>query len=505
MSEQGAQSIPLAERLAERLNPVLVRELHQGVRSRAFIVALGLVLLANALAAVLIAANLSEMRPGEPFLHALTTLISALVLVVPVRALFAMVREVEPGLSEQLLLTRLRPRRIVHGQLLAAAFHIFALTGLFAPLLALTYLLRGVDVVAIVLGLGLAAGLALALAGGALALGSLARVRALAPLARALGLFGVFSGAGVATPLILEGLGDLVQWYASDPEEFRNALLGMLGALVLGLWLCELVATAMLSHPFENRSTGFRVHAWAVAAAAFGFVLAAVPQRFLDEALPAAGAVACALAAPVWLIAATEEESFSPRVRRHVPPSRLLAALAAVFLPGGGRGLLWVLCSAALLLAGGLGLPPLLAGTPADPAVAVVLAMVLLYGVLYAAVGRVVRGRMRPGLRASWLARALLLGIALLGSLLPLLLDAIVGGGIERWHPGHILDPVWTLVELRRIRRAHDPVLILGVLAALAVLAAAPSMRRGLAESWHAAAARRGRARPAPAAPAAAR
>jgi hypothetical protein len=476
----AADAESAASRFADRLNPVLLRELRQGIRSRSFLVGLALVLAAIALVAVLIAASAEDMSAGEPFLAALSTLVGASIFIIPARALFAIGREVEPGMSEQILLSKLSPGQIVNGHLYAAAFHAVVFISLFAPLLALTYLLRGVDVLQVAIGLGAAAMLSLATSAAGVAIGSLGRWRAALPAVRALGAAGLTFAAGGGIVFISEALPELMRVRTFDPQVFRSMLLLSVLILALVVSLGRLVATAMLSHPFENRSTAFRVHGLVTTVLCMGWVAWALPSTVLDEAAPATAFVLCFFLAPLWVIAATEEEQLSPRVRLFVPKRSLLALLAAPLFPGGGRGLLFALGSAGLLVALLLGIPSWLTPGGVDASDASFTAMAVLYLLFYAATGRVIRSRLGSGERRSWFARAAVLIVFALGCVAPLILDAVIGGGVHRWHPGHILNPFWTIDA--HSRHLAEPMLMLGGLTACMFLLATPAILRGLRE-----------------------
>ncbi len=479
----------LAERLLDRLNPVLVRELRQGTRSRAFRVGHAFTLVAVAVVAVAIASLGDDLDQGQAFMIALGALWPVILFVVPARAMGSASREMSADLAEHVLLTRLGPGRIVSGHLQAAMAHILITLSLFSPLLALTYLLRGVDVQGIALSLALAASGGLATASGAVALGSLARYGRAAAAARVLGGVGIafFAlgsiGSGPSFFLLL-GRGGL------PASELLAALAGY--ATALGFWvaLAWLIARAALSHPFENRSTGFRVHALLMAAACVGLVVAFAPAHSVAEGLAASCAVAVLLAFPAAFFAATEEDALSPRVRCHVPRRGPLALLAAPFLPGGGRGLVF----AALLLAG-LGAVELVG----QQGIATRLWManderaIFMLGILYAAfylsAARLLRGRLGRGARSNWIARGAMVVFMFLGCVVPLVVEALATGDIGRWHAGHVLNPFWTIAEAGR--NPDEALGVLGLLAAAAVLLNVPAMATGVREVLDAAAARR--------------
>jgi ABC-type transport system involved in cytochrome c biogenesis permease component len=113
----------------------------------------------------------SASRAGG--LHARAEILTLLVGLSPFIAFLSMRQEVSSGTVEHLMLSKLSPGAVVRGKLAAAVVQIVVVISLFAPLLALTWLLRGVDVrtIAALLTLALIAGISavsVGICGGAL-------------------------------------------------------------------------------------------------------------------------------------------------------------------------------------------------------------------------------------------------------------------------------------------------------------------------------------------------
>ena len=157
-----AGALPLTERLSDRLNPILLREVQQALNGRAFLVTVFLALLGIVIVALSYAGggDLQRSTGREALTVALMILAPMVGLIVPFIAFLSMRQEVSSGTVEHLMLSRLTPGSVVRGKLAAAVVQIVVVISLFAPLLALTWLLRGVDVGTI------AALLTLALLGG---------------------------------------------------------------------------------------------------------------------------------------------------------------------------------------------------------------------------------------------------------------------------------------------------------------------------------------------------
>lgn len=197
---------PWAERLADWAGPLVVKEVRADLRSRAFAAAFGLMLLVG-FVVVLVNAALSTRgvtaRGGYAFVGTATAFALFGHLLVPVIAYRAMVKEREDETWVLLVLTGLGAAGIVRGKHLSAVAQLGLGAAASAPFMLLSYLLAGVGLLNVVLGVWWHLGLAFLLTSVALGLGAQAESR----LERAAGLFVVLAlGAGAGLPsLVLSG------------------------------------------------------------------------------------------------------------------------------------------------------------------------------------------------------------------------------------------------------------------------------------------------------------
>ena len=435
--------LPRWHRLSDRLNPILVREVQQALSSKAFLGTLFLALIS----VLVLAAVIATMTLGGDdtvgrgaFAACLGTLAPILVFILPLQAFFSMMQEVRAGSAEMLLLSHLTPAQIVRGKVQAAAVLFVLYLAIFAPLIALTYLLRGVDVGMIAFALLLALIVALAASSLGIAAGALTRARVLTPLWIAM----VTVVLGIATGMAIAGGVGLVMEFAhfSRRAEFWQVLGSIALGLAAALWLFALVAKTQLTHPNENRSTPFRVFAVVSVLVIAGWIVLVADRRDLAEALPVFALVALTIYAGVGLFLTCEDDELSPRVRTQVP--RHGALFAAPFLPGGALGFGFTLLWLALVLALGLWLPYLLVGGGRPWAVRSAI-MIAEYLVIYLGYAAWLRRRLPRGPHGSWLARGLVvmtLGLACLG---PMLIEVFLARRGVRWSPLHILNPFFTI------------------------------------------------------------
>ena len=490
----------LGERVSDRVNPILVRELLQALNGRAFLATLTLSLFVIVLVALSSTSDADLSRPtgGRAFVLALRALTPVLLFLLPFRAFLSMRQEVAPGTLEHLLLSRLTPGRIVRGKLLAGCVEFGLFLSVFAPLLALTYLLRGIDIPTIALMLALAFLGAFTATTLAVAMGALSRW----PAGRALPLVVLALGLAVTTVGLVGSMPQIVWSVALLPQqkEAVDALIAVLLPIGLGCVLLSLVACAALAHPYENRSTTFR--AFAIGSLLIGIAwMTYFATRYrstgfirigVAEYVPVFVAMCTLPLIPFWLFAVTEEEAFSPRTRTTVPRRRVLALLAAPFLPGGGRGMLFTLLLAGVAIAGAALCPRWFEGR--GPGLSGWRSAVgaWAYTLLFASlVGALRRRVLAPGPRGSTIARVGAPFLLLLFTLVPTIFDLLRGTPSRSWNVLRLLSPAHTLEEIGRTDGAGEALPSLLTLTALLLLFQVPTIVRGLRETL---AASRGRA-----------
>lgn len=496
-------------RLTERLNPILVREVRQALNGKGFLFTAGLALLATVVIALVVAGR-DERLPGEGeevLLLALRVLAPILFFIVPFQAFQSTRSEVGGGTVEHLLMSRLSPGAIVRGKLYAATVQFGLYLAIFSPLIGLTYLLRGVDVPTIAVYLTLAFVYAVACSALGVACGALCRWRnffRVVPFAILLIGLLWFTGTAIA------GLEFVMRAMRSTMamQVFLPWLAGLLLLPIAATALLALVGAAALSHPHENRSTPFRIYAFAFVLLGLGwafyesgagaFSLGSRTSR-VQDLLSLASLVSAVVLGLFPLFATSETAELGPRARRRVPRRALLALLATPLLPGRSRGMLFCLLLAAGSVGAVHGLPALL-GQPAASAQLFDQAYVAwCYVVLYAGAIGLVRCWLAPTPARNWAARGLLPLLLLLGVLLPLVVAAITPGrAVRSWNSLHVLNPFYTLAYLTiggsGSARVDEILTLVPVLAAVLALLHVPAMVRGVVEVQRASRERRNRA-----------
>jgi ABC-type transport system involved in multi-copper enzyme maturation permease subunit len=485
VSGGASSATALAARLDDRLNPILVKEVRQALRGLYFKVTFLFALFAAASVGtivLLLAASHETSRFGPEFFIAIFVCLAAAVhCFVPFLAFVSMSGEWDENTYDLLVLSDLKPRQIVLGKLLSAGTVALLHYSAFGPFLVMAFLLRGIDLLSILVIIGGSMVYSLALSAIAIALSTLARHRflrvALMALLAALLVFATAMSIAAAVGIVFE------------PEMLREpeAPLVLLGAALLTLFVAGFavaVACARLAHAEENRSSGLRAITIGAVVAAIAWSAALAIE--VGEPLVVLGPLTVMPFVLLFFFAffSTEPERLGRRVSLHVPKGRFAAALSAPFLPGGGRGvLLFLVVALAAAVSGAIGVALQSRSTSAgtDSVVGGVL-IAWLYAILYIAVPSLVSSRWTETPKGRLRARLFFLFCFIGPLLIPSLFGFFLGieDLLDMAHPG---NPFWAVFRVWRYPDAGDSLLLVFVLIA-AVLALALSVPR-LATALH--------------------
>ncbi|MEC8652684.1 MAG: hypothetical protein VYA51_10425 [Planctomycetota bacterium] len=477
------------------LNPILVREVQQAVNGRVFQLTIWVALIASVVIASVAGSEGVNVASGRSAFEAgLVTLTPLLLFVIPMQAYSSMRTELKGGVVEQVLMSRLGPGRVISGKLQAAMVQFVLYVSLLMPLLATSYLLRGVDLPTI--GVSLFFALAACATATVFAISSAAQgvIPSLQPIAN----LGMAFGLGVATLGTMGAIGSgayhqLVAMMLRDGDATLAMSAITLGAGVTAT-MSWLTARSYLLHAFEDKSSAFRAFLWLLPLLVYGWMFCFVARGDWRELfiLLTLGLLLAGLAFGVFMV--TEQRDLSPRVRSHVPASVMAAVVCSPLLPGRDRGSLCYAVYSAVI--SGIAY----AFWPREDdrlglisAAAQVGVMIVAYGLLYLCAGRWLRGRLPETVQGSQAGRVALPLLLFACIVVPLLVDGLSHGYVSAWHLGHVLNPFWTTAYVVDEGRwdAAQP----WVLAAIGVVLAAqlPGWIRGVREVLRASAARRSR------------
>ena len=360
----ASTSIPAIDRASDWLNPILVKETRQALKSRQFVVTFFLMLTASWLISVfgvVVEGAGAEYREigGNFFYGYYIVLAVAVFLVVPFSAFRSLLSERDLHTWEVLSITTLKPREIVWGKLSSALLQIFIYYSAITPFMAFSKLLKGIDVPTIAMVLVASLIWAMVLSLVALTVGTFGSQRYWQVFLTLGVLIGLLLGLTAAVNLVSIRM---IYAFEFDSREFwlELAIFGTFLAAYCALLLQ--IAIGQLTFDADNRATGVRLAAAAVfwLALAWTFTgitwhswfgmpsFSPVDLTFLLRALATIAALHWAV---VGLFSVTENDQLSRRVRRNLPRFAIVRLLISPLLPGGARGFVYVVGHLAVLVA----------------------------------------------------------------------------------------------------------------------------------------------------------
>lgn len=335
----------LLDRIQDRLNPILVKEIRQALRSRVlswgFVILLLLLLL---ICGVFLAAgeSLDYAAGRDLFLWSLGILLGCSIVLVPAFVGVRMAMERSDGHMDLLFITTLSPRKIIWGKLQSALLLSALVFSVVLPFASFSYFLRGIDFASMAVLLTAA----LLLVCNAIQLGTfiaclnVGRVgKILLGLAGALGLFVAFVTFMVmAGEALRMGVGSML---VSGELWFGAVAFLIIQATVLAV-LFALCVTE-ISPPTTNRVLSLRILvtvAWIIggALATLGVAGGGVPEAIYvwgSCSVVVLGLAACA--------STSERDELGARVRRSIPRNRIARIPAFFFWTGSANGLAWAI------------------------------------------------------------------------------------------------------------------------------------------------------------------
>ena len=337
----------IPEKINDRLNPIVVKELRQAVQGKFLIVVLICFLCLQLLTMGLFLTNEAVTASFNAGLNVFRVLLGILfatcLLFVPAYTGIRLASERADANVDLLFITTLRPRSIIWGKFFAGIVLTVLLYSACMPFMTFTYLLRGVDLPSVFILLALDFIVVAASIQCGILIGCLPANR----------VFKVILGVGwlvviniVFTTLMVVmfmpgGLLDSGMGSQLDSWEFWRGALGVLiGGLAL-IGILALLSIALISPLSANRALPVRIFATAVWGLTGGG--AAIWSIGINDFIPImVWAILHILLHSIGLfIAVSERESLGQRVRRTVPRKWLLRLLAFLFYSGAAGGVTW--------------------------------------------------------------------------------------------------------------------------------------------------------------------
>ena len=345
------------DRISEWGNPILVKEVRQALNGPTFLISFVILIFGTwAMTMFLVLRNLESLEFGsigpDFFLVYAWILGFAALVVVPFTTLRSHIAEREQSTHELVSITTIRPRQIVDGKLWSSASQLILFFSVFAPFLAFTSMLQGLDIFTAVYSATLIAIVAatqcfLCAMVGTFPVGKVTEMFAM--LATAVWLLAVYA-------MVLMLVTQFVAHFPleSDPELWWISA-AVLTMVIVGSLFSREIAVARLTFESGNRSTGGRVllaigvglgWLWAFALT-FDWSttgLGSKPGSLTGEwkeidVIASAISMVAMLLFGIFIV--TEQDGISRRVRDRLPRSQLLRLVIAPLLPGGALGFLF--------------------------------------------------------------------------------------------------------------------------------------------------------------------
>jgi hypothetical protein len=329
------------------MNPVVVKELRQAVRSWAVTGMLMLFLVVLFITTVVflieesfqLSSNLQV--GGEIFLSFMTILAAASILFIPLYTGIRMAAERQENNNDLLYISTLSPLRIIWGKFICGAYITLLFFSACMPFMAFTNLLRGVDLPTVFFVLAY-------LFVVVCAANQLAIFVACLPVTRpfkvllALGEFVMsFWIIGIvvfsSSEMMRSGIGSMM---ARGTFWMTTASIG--GIIVMFGGLLFVLSVTLISPPSANRALLPRIYVTVILIS--GGLLAREWARYerRPEAVYIWMVLATYISIGALIATVSNSDQLSRRVRRRIPKFRLLRALAFLFFNGAAGGLVWV-------------------------------------------------------------------------------------------------------------------------------------------------------------------
>ncbi len=449
--------------IVDRANPILVKETRQALKSRQFVVTFLVTLLACWVASFAVVGiagmDVFYVASGDRMLLVYCVILAfPLMIIVPYTAFRSLASEQEDNTYDLLSITSLTSRQIVTGKLGSAVVQMLVYLSAVSPCIAFSFLLRGVEVLTVVVLLGSYVLVSLGLSMLALLAGTLARVRYTQTLMSVLIVIGLAMVFFSSFPLTEEFIRD--GYTVIRDSEFWITYAAVLTFYVTTFLLVHAAASAQIAFPSENRSTLLRWLMILQQACFLGWMavlslLVGSPRSAIVEV----AMLVILLAGIYWYtmgtILTSEWPHLSRRVQRSLPQSTVGRALLTWFNPGPGTGYMFAIANLTTIALTGLLLiawnGPITTARINLTAAVYFIILGWSYVVIFLGVGRLLISLLRRflfvSIAAGFLLHAILLllacGIPQIVFLMSSSFNTSSGYSLIQ-----ITNPVWTLVTL---------------------------------------------------------
>lgn len=466
------------ERLTSLLNPILVKEARQSLKSKQFLITFFCLLAASCawtiMGIVFNAPDVYYIPSGDSMMIGYFLILSvSMFAFVPLVAFRSLAAELDEGTYEMLAITRLSAWRIVSGKMNSAVLQMLIYFSAIVPCLAFCYLLRGIGLLTIILVVAIVFVVAMVLTSLALVLSTLAKGRTLQTfLLVALVAFIVlveFVCCGMVFSIVL-------------PEQWSGTWFGFFSSFSVAASFVVLfvaAAAARIAPVTENRSTRLRAIMFIQQMIWIVMITYAAWStgdfEWINDGLLYLGIF--------WLLVGMfmcgETTELSPRVRRGLPATYATRMLFTWWMPGPGTGFMFVVATglagiAVLTGAAIVGVQTGVAtGSDADTPPPVFAAMMAGYLLGYLGVIRLLSMPFLKRFGPSFVVPLVAAIVTyFMGVIVPAIFDVAIQGRVSiNYSVVHASNWMWTWNEAFTSRGLPEPVAALILAVGLVILA----------------------------------
>ncbi len=450
------------ELLIDHVNPILVKETRQALKSRQFVATFLVVLLACWAASFAVVAIIGPdvyyVASGPTMLIVYASILAfPLILIVPFSAFRSLAAEQEDNTYELLSITSLSASQIISGKLGSAAVQMMVYMCGVSPCIVFTYLLRGVDIPTILFLLIYFMFLCMGLS----MLGLLAGTNVKARHTHVLISLLLVLCLGI---VLISTISSISEFVEQGFVNYQNPWFGLVHFAALAFYcsvftLLHAAAAAQIGFASDNRSTPLRKRMLVLHACFIGWmgVMAMLGSQTIDFVW---GVILIAAASSVsyWYVMGTlmtsEWPHLSRRVMRSLPSSTLGRMFLTWFNPGPQTGFMFAVSSLSAVTITGLVLTGFLPASGNWPTRSTIFYFLLLswcYSVIFLGLGKLVVSLLRTftfvQLSAGFLIHLVLLLLACGIPQVIFLMTPSLRMGTE-FSFLQISNPIWMLVTL---------------------------------------------------------
>ncbi len=337
----------IKQAIPKQMNPIVVKELRQAVRSRFIsgIFILFLIVELFGIAVVLATSNFTSIHTnyhaGRDAFHFLfVTLSGGCLLFIPAYAAIRLSIERWDNNLDLMYITTIKPRQVVRGKLFSAMVIASLLFSAAAPFMVFSYLLRGIDLPSIFIAIAFVFIYVAAVTQFMIFIACLPTSRAFKIVLGLVGLAGIFWSLIIVNmvgwEIIYNGTGSKF----NDPDFWIESTITVIG-IFLGVGMLQRLTVALISPPTANRSLPVRIYAtvvWLITG--IGTFCAAhyysETEIILSWFFPSVIILCLSI-----LLGLSERPQLSARVRATIPRNPILRRISFLFYNGPVGAVLW--------------------------------------------------------------------------------------------------------------------------------------------------------------------